>query len=385
MAASAAESLEPKETECVICSEPYTDPKLLPCGHLLCSDCLLTWMRTQDEARCPVCRDLIVGPQDRRGQSLKDLVTRLPTDLSMARMVRHLQADRILSRQHHCCVCEDVAVTSVCLNCKDMLCQTCKKGHGKLSATKHHVVEDLSTLTADKMVASGTLPCSSHPDEVPRLFCPTHAASICLLCASSKHRGCPEVKDLGEKMEESHALLKRLLSTLIEGEAEFDEALNGLDEHLATVQRKAEVALAEIEDLCAELDALVQASRRRLKEQVGEARAGAQHAVRRARTQLLRCKGRLITHRHAVQRVRAARSREVVTTMAPRMEERVGHLCYDLTLPHHAQGIPDLRFVTSSKALTRIRQDLGNLGEVQMQAASVTANEKVRMVVFCDS
>ncbi|KAL8624004.1 hypothetical protein ACOMHN_040630 [Nucella lapillus] len=383
MASSATdeiESVEPKEYECSVCNEPFREPKLLPCGHLLCGQCLLTWMRTQYEARCPLCRDLIVGPQDRQGQSLEDLVSGLPTDLSMELI---LQADRILSRQHNCCVCEDVAATAMCINCRDMFCEACRKAHGKMSVSKHHVVEDLTTLTAEKVAASFSSPCATHPEETPRLFCPTHGASICLLCATSKHRSCPEVKDLEEKMEESYALLKQLTTTLVEGEVEFDKALKELDQHLIDIGKKAEAAIAEIEQMSDELDALVKENRHQLKDEVIKARSGIEEDVKEGRKQLLLRKGRLSTHRHTVRRAGEAKSQAVVTTMALKMEQRVGDLSYDVTLTEGSRVISTFRFIKNATAMTQIKQALEELGEVKTEAAIVAANR--RMYVFHDN
>ena len=203
--------MEPDETECSVCHELFTEPKLLPCGHLLCRHCLVDWMKTQQEALCPLCRCAIIEEEQPVLQSLEDIADGFPTDLAMEELV---EAQRLLNKGHNCCVCEDVAATSLCLKCGDMLCKACKKAHGKLSFSKDHIVEDLSSLTAEKVVANRQSTCEAHPGKTTELYCPTHGASICLLCASSKHRNCPEVKDLEEKAEEVRAKLAELAATL---------------------------------------------------------------------------------------------------------------------------------------------------------------------------
>ena len=141
--ATAAEWDEPNHMECTVCHEHFTLPKLLPCGHLLCRHCLVTWLKSQPEANCPLCRCSIVDPKERKGRSFEDIADSFPTDLAMAALV---EADRLLSKQHVCCVCVNVAAVSMCLNCGDMLCPSCVTVHGKLSATKYHRVEDLSLI-----------------------------------------------------------------------------------------------------------------------------------------------------------------------------------------------------------------------------------------------
>ena len=49
-------------TDCQVCFETYKEPKLLPCGHLLCLKCL-SFMLKRDgkKALCPFCRQSVVS------------------------------------------------------------------------------------------------------------------------------------------------------------------------------------------------------------------------------------------------------------------------------------------------------------------------------------
>ena len=131
--ATASVPVEPNEEECSVCHEEFTEPKLLPCGHIMCRHCLLSWLKSQAEAKCPLCRCAIVEPEELESKSLEDIADGFPTDLAMAALV---EADRLLNKGHNYCVC--VAATSFCLNCGDTLCSTCKRGHGKLSDSASH-------------------------------------------------------------------------------------------------------------------------------------------------------------------------------------------------------------------------------------------------------
>ena len=204
---------EPSNMECTVCHEHFTLPKLLPCGHLLCRHCLVLWLKSQLEANCPLCRCAIVDPKERKGRSLDDIADGFPTEMAMAALV---EADHLLSKQHVCCVCVNVAM-SMCLTCGDMLCQSCTEVHNKLSVSKHHNVENLASLTVEKLVANRPATCAVHDDEVSKLFCPTHGVSICLFCATADHRQCPEVTKLEKRMEEASANLAELVAMLSAG------------------------------------------------------------------------------------------------------------------------------------------------------------------------
>ncbi|XP_076436818.1 E3 ubiquitin/ISG15 ligase TRIM25-like [Babylonia areolata] len=197
--ATAAEP-EVKDWECSICREPFTIPKLMPCGHVLCCHCLLSWLIPRQKASCPLCRRLIVDLQKHPGKRLGAIVDGFPTDVTMAIRV---ECEKLLQKDHTCQSCMIQAATSLCLHCHDFLCSSCTPMHGRQSISCHHAVESLASLTVEQLVANYSSPCQGHPSERSQLYCSTHQESICLLCSSTKHRNCPEVKDLKETAAET--------------------------------------------------------------------------------------------------------------------------------------------------------------------------------------
>jgi len=54
-------------TECCICTEEFTDPRVLPCIHTLCLKCLLNYGKDRqpgDRMSCPLCRKEFTIPDD---------------------------------------------------------------------------------------------------------------------------------------------------------------------------------------------------------------------------------------------------------------------------------------------------------------------------------
>lgn len=98
-----------KETECRVCGEDYIDPKILPCGHLLCRDCITSRLSSATEPACPQCACAIVTAEERSGRSLAEIADALPTDLAMESLVESMQ---VLGQEHSCCVC---AAPAVCI------------------------------------------------------------------------------------------------------------------------------------------------------------------------------------------------------------------------------------------------------------------------------
>ena len=361
--ASASVSVEPDETECNVCHEMFTEPKLLPCGHLLCRHCLVDWMKTQQEARCPLCRCAIIEEEQRALQSLEDIADGFPTDLAMEELV---EAQRLLNEGHDCCVCEDVAATCLCLSCGDMLCETCKKAHGKLSALKHHIVEDLFSLTAEKVVANRQSTCEVHPDKTTELYCPTHGASICLLCASSRHRNCPEVKDLEEKAEEVRAKLAELAATLSAKGAELDRAISQLDQHLQDTEKQMQATIAEIEKTCDRLESAVKACRRRWRELALSTCSDVRDSVHAGKTCLLQRRGKVTSHQCVMQRVEGMKTLRKVQTMTSLMQTRVAELDCSATLPANAKVVSMVTLITDPEVVSVIERGLSGLGKAKV-------------------
>lgn len=195
-----------KDLECPVCHEDFAEPKMLPCTHLACRRCVLSLLKKGDDpGGCPLCRvPILSSSQPAAGQGdLDDLVDDLPTDLATVALV---ESHKILRSVHVCRVCENgVVATSFCLQCDVKLCKTCSKGHNKLPALKNHVIEEISKLTPQRLATFYLSACKSHDDRPAELYCSSHHELICMLCASTSHRSCPEVKAIAEMATEKRS------------------------------------------------------------------------------------------------------------------------------------------------------------------------------------
>nr|KAG5698698.1 hypothetical protein BaRGS_022586 [Batillaria attramentaria] len=241
--ASASSTAEPKETECPVCHEDFTQPKILPCAHVFCRDCIVKWLQSELKPQCPLCRCAIVDTGSTKNCE-DEIVDALPTDLAMKSLVESAQT---LRKDHVCCGHPDAAATSLCLSCSDMLCRSCATAHGRLTATQHHTVEDLTSLTAERLAASRPATCLTHCGEICKLFCTSHGETICHLCATTKHRACPEVTELEEKIQEARRVLVELSATLKAKELDLELAITQLDQELVQTEERTQKNLTEID------------------------------------------------------------------------------------------------------------------------------------------
>nr|KAG5686484.1 hypothetical protein BaRGS_018736 [Batillaria attramentaria] len=346
--------------ECAVCHEEFTDPKILPCAHLICRDCLVTWLKSDNADQCPLCRCAIVDPTERASKSCEDIADALPSDLAMAALV---ESARILSKDHVCHVCVNVAAEGLCIQCGDMLCTSCVKAHKKLTGTRHHTVESLTSLTPERLSASRPASCSAHADRTPELFCPTHGASVCLLCAMSDHQDCRKEK-LEKKVDEARAILNDLVTTLSKGEKALERAISQLDQHLLDIDKTTRAAMADIDAACDRLESSVRTCRRRLKELAKAADADMKAEAHGAKAVLLERRGKLTSHRRLAERVQLTSPPSSVGEMTSTLQTRVTGLDSSPTLP----GVVAMKKITL--AMTRIEKDLAALGQVDVVSSA---------------
>ena len=363
--------------KCSVCHELFTDPKLLPCGHLLCRHCLIGWLQSKAEAHCPLCHCVIVDPEEQTGgKSLEDIADGFPTDLAMAALV---ESQQLLNKDHVCGACEKKNATSVCLACGDLLCGHCVSIHKKMSSTQHHTAEELSSLTAEKLAASRPSFCAVHAVETSKIYCPTHGASICLLCATTDHRQCPEVTKLETKVEEPRAALTEMAATLSAGETELERAISQLDQHLRVTEKRTQATIGDIETMCDRLESAVKECRRRMRELALGACSDVKEAVNDGKACLLERREKLTSHKTEIQELT---TRNAVNGMTSAMLTRATDLDCSGALPVDAKFIPMVTFVIDPEAVSRVERELSELGQVKVVPADVAGNAKVRRIVF---
>ena len=119
--------------------------------------------------------------------------------LYVSRMADSLVSRHGASDEYHDPYCEpcdesrgkNVKVKGFCKNCNQYLCTECHTVHGRLMATKGHVIQtgtDMPPSMADKPPRYEL--CGDHPKRLKDQFCYHHRALICSMCCSAGHSMC---------------------------------------------------------------------------------------------------------------------------------------------------------------------------------------------------
>nr|XP_040056839.1 tripartite motif-containing protein 45 isoform X1 [Gasterosteus aculeatus aculeatus]XP_040056840.1 tripartite motif-containing protein 45 isoform X1 [Gasterosteus aculeatus aculeatus]XP_040056841.1 tripartite motif-containing protein 45 isoform X1 [Gasterosteus aculeatus aculeatus] len=197
---------------CNVCTRLFRDPKILPCLHTFCADCVgrlepfavSSRKRPEDgrseaaEADRPAGTVTVLCPDC---DSEVDLPASGPGGLSTDHLALHevfletLATDGPLG----CDLCGEGGAESRCDVCCVNLCAFCCQAHRRQKRTASHPVPRLEELKSRGGLRRPVL-CSLHPDQEPRLFCPPCDLPVCLECAAALHRdhGCRRALDAVE-------------------------------------------------------------------------------------------------------------------------------------------------------------------------------------------
>ena len=214
-------AISTSDLECPVCHEDCAEPKILPCNHRVCRKCIISGLeKGEGQGGCPLCCVPILPPPTHPGRGdLNTLVDTLSTDLCTLALV---EGQRMLRSPHICVMCQNsVTATSYCIQCDIKLCQPCTQYHQKLPASKGHVLEQLSKLSAEQLAAVRRLTCNTHPDRSAELFCTAHQTLICVQCSTSSHGICYNKKTIGDMPPVIRAELKEQARKLREDEAKL--------------------------------------------------------------------------------------------------------------------------------------------------------------------
>ena len=181
-----AEEIE-KEITCAICHGHYRDPKILPCLHYFCADCLQRLAaRVGQPVPCPECR------REATFDDVRDLLT----PFFVNRMIDlHERVEKAEGRAEALCeLCKSRGkAEAFCRQCERFVCAGCVKSHESMADTilRGHVIVTLDQLKvggARNVVTSEAPPrkCPEH-DEHLKVFCFTCNRLICRDCIVDGH------------------------------------------------------------------------------------------------------------------------------------------------------------------------------------------------------
>ncbi len=176
-----------KEITCAVCQEHYTEPKVLPCLHYYCKECVLKLsLRTASNKpfSCPECyKDTILPEGGVEGLKTAFFVDRYKSNYYALERVH----GKVEVKCEGCLDSKDRA-EAFCRQCAAFICKECVKLHKKLTAFSSHEVDSLEELKRGRVREV----CVKEP---PTKKCVTHEEPLIIYCFDCNSLICRDCRD----------------------------------------------------------------------------------------------------------------------------------------------------------------------------------------------
>ncbi|XP_013913312.1 PREDICTED: transcription intermediary factor 1-beta isoform X2 [Thamnophis sirtalis] len=223
--------------KCGVCRERLRserDPRLLPCLHTVCKECIKVEAVSGGNNKdgqvvdCPVCKHQCYLKDIVENYFLRDGDTEALGDARDA---------------NQCCTsCEDNApATSFCVECQEPLCETCVEAHQRVKYTKDHTVR--STGSSKSQAREKTIYCSVHKLEPLVLFCDTCDTLTCRDCQLNAHKD-HQYQFLDDAVKNQRKMLASLVKRLGDKNANLQKSTKEVRtsiRQVADVQKRVQV------------------------------------------------------------------------------------------------------------------------------------------------
>ena len=238
-----------RQTTCPKCHERFKQPKLLPCNHSVCRDCLSLKSGVRKGrgldyiVSCPACQ--------KEAELTKSGLDSLPVAFFKEHLSRSCVRLEQVTGGKGCEECGNpkADLTSFCRDCERVLCGECRASHGRLRSLSNHVVVGIEEYARElggatsptskestnfagqrprssTIVSSSVMKCSTHEGEPLKLYCVTCNALICHDCTVKDHTQPRHRADLVEKIVVKHR-------------SDLETGITAVRKHLTEVQRSS--------------------------------------------------------------------------------------------------------------------------------------------------
>ncbi|XP_048788908.1 LOW QUALITY PROTEIN: transcription intermediary factor 1-beta-like, partial [Lagopus muta] len=211
------------------------EPRLLPCLHSVCRQCLRTGPGPATDSGpggqvvdCPICKHQCQLQDVVENYFLKDKGAKT--------------AGANPSSTQCCTSCEDnAAATSFCVECCEPLCDTCVEAHQRVKYTKDHTVK--AAASSGPKEADASIHCSVHKQEPLVIFCDTCDTLTCRDCQLNAHKD-HQYQFLEDAVKNQRKMLATLLKRLGDKHASLQHSTKevcSLIRQVSDVQKRVQV------------------------------------------------------------------------------------------------------------------------------------------------
>ena len=189
--ASSSQIASSNDLDCPKCRRVMVTPRILKCTHMFCDTCVQT-MHNQDGFTCADCSDVSQGGEVLNVPAINKIFEKSKTRckyFSRPQMY-YTTTVTLVWAPFNIAVCDVCSKESEnlsrCIDCRQILCNTCRLVHDRLTILRAHRWEDYEA-TADQPVSEAVF-CTVHADAVAEYYCTDCSAMTCLHCIVASHQ-----------------------------------------------------------------------------------------------------------------------------------------------------------------------------------------------------
>jgi len=322
-----------REVTCSLCSDLFEEPKILPCLHTFCKNCLqdlwensgVRWDGTRQadictnsadlsdaaaqnkaiqksekhsldislqkqkhtqqnrEIKCPLCPEII----------LLTSTDTLPPNEPAQQLVELVTMEQQISGEIPpvCQSCDnELGAVALCLQCDVFLCTACVAVHKKLKLLSSHQVVSFDNIKTSKVDLRSIFDskqehCSVHPDQLLELFCKEEGCFICLGCAVINHRD-HEYEEIFAVAQEHKEEIDCTLSDVRAALENLEKAVDGVRDRQSQVQLRKLENTAKVEKTFEEITLALNKRKQQIIDGINETAASRINALDKQREKL---------------------------------------------------------------------------------------------------
>ena len=250
---------------CPVCTNRFTNPKLLPCLHSFCLYCLQRIQATSG------VRDTILCPECRRNYTIPgngDLDT-LPTNFRLNSLLDALPVTECKTSGVKCGNCDKTRQQSAyCFTCCSFWCDDCLPFHNGIRTNKEHHVLALKDFRDEDFENILKQPpfCAKHEKKL-EFFCQLCKTTICYSCAVTDHDGHEKIV-LEDAAKERKLRIVRALEFKKRKVQNKGKRITTLGENCIQVQEEAARIKSDIQKFTNNLIAAIEAKMNEIFQEV---------------------------------------------------------------------------------------------------------------------
>ena len=197
---------ESPSTTCKKCSKPYTDPRILPCLHSFCKNCIkLLVIQSGSKIRCATCKTTSPIPKKGVEAIPQNVQLGYEAEVSMYEM-------KIKDTPSECGECSRVPqqpIVAFCCTCRRFLCKPCHEHHlvSRYLALNHKVLKLEEARKREELkqhIFPPAIHCQEHTDTDVKFYCTSCKTLVCIQCTVIQHAGhkFEEIKNYAQKQKD---------------------------------------------------------------------------------------------------------------------------------------------------------------------------------------